>query len=108
MGGRGLGVVLIFAALGVASAAGQSAADGSVQGSVYTNRYFKVSLKLPPSLHAVDLAALNLHGTPGKNEFLMLAAREGAAPYGIVMLAKKLNVGPSPVVDGNDFLRRVR
>jgi hypothetical protein len=109
MDGRGLVVFLIIAALGLVSAGGQSVADGSVHGNVYTNRYFKVTLTLPPVFHVVDLASLNLHGmSRGTSEFLLLAAREGAAPYGIVMMAEKLNVGPSHIVDGQDFLRRVQ
>ncbi|MGA7158946.1 MAG: hypothetical protein WBY53_19025 [Acidobacteriaceae bacterium] len=101
-------MVLLVAVLGVASAAGQSAADGSIHGNVYSNRYFKISLTLPPNLHAVDLASLNVRRPPGNNEFLMLAAREGNAPAGIVLFAEKLNAGPSPVADGQEFLQRVR
>jgi hypothetical protein len=107
MAKRSLGLVVILAAISFVSAGGQSSADGSVHGNVYTNRYFKVSLMLPPILHAVDLASLNLHRPSNEiNEFLMMAAREGDAPYGIVMMAEKLNA-TSHIQDGQDFLRRV-
>jgi len=105
---RGLKLVLVVAVLGAASAVGQSAADGSVKGNVYSNSYFKISLTLPPNLHAVDLASLNVHVQPQANEFLMLAAREGNAPSGIILLAQKLNVAPNHVVDEQDFLNKVR
>jgi hypothetical protein len=95
----------MVAVLGLGSAVGQSAKDGVVRGNVYSNRYFKISLTLPPGMHAVDLASLNGRG---KNEFLMLAAREGNTSSGIVLLAEKLNAGPSHSVDGKDFLRQVR
>jgi len=106
--GRGLKLALAVAVFGAVSAVGQSAADGSVKGNVYSNSYFKISLTLPPNLHAVDLASLNVHVQPQTNEFLMLAAREGNAPSGIVLLAQKLNVAPNHVVDEQDFLNKVR
>jgi len=106
--GRGLKLALVVAVFGAVTAAGQSAADGSVRGNVYSNSYFKISLTLPPNLHAVDLASLNVHVQPQTSEFLMLAAREGNAPSGIVLLAVKLNVAPNHVVDEQDFLSKVR
>ena len=106
--GRGLKLALAVAVFGAVSAVGQSAADGSVKGNVYSNSYFKISLTLPPNLHAVDLASLNVHVQPQTNEFLMLAAREGNAPSGIILLAQKLNVAPNHVVDEQDFLNKVR
>ena len=108
MVGRGLGLVLMAAALELASAAGQSAADGSVQGHVYTNRYFKISLTLPPNLHAVDVASLSVFGSPGKDQFLLMAAREGDSPTGVLLLAEKVRAGSSPMADGQEFLRKVR
>jgi hypothetical protein len=101
-------LALVIAVFGAVTAVGQSAADGSVQGNVYSNSYFKISLTLPPNLHAVDMASLNSHVQPQKNEFLMLAAREGDAPSGIVLLAVKLNAAPNHVVDEQDFLRKVQ
>ena len=108
MGGRGLGLALMVAVLGLASAPGQSAKDGSVRGDVYSNRYFKISLTLPPSLQAVNLASLNVQGTDGKKEYLMMAAREKNASSGIVLLAEKLEGARSPGADEQDFLQRVR
>jgi hypothetical protein len=105
---RRLALALVVAVFGVVTAGGQSAADGSVRGNVYSNSYFKISLTLPPNLHAVDLASLNVHVQPQTNEFLMLAAREGDAPSGIILLAQKLNVAPNHVVDEQDFLNKVR
>ena len=105
---RKLGLALVIAVLGAVTAVGQSAADGSVRGNVYSNSYFKISLTLPPNLHAVDLASLSAHVQPQKNEFLLLAAREGDAPSGIVLLAVKLNASPNHVVDEQDFLRKVQ
>jgi hypothetical protein len=103
---RRLKLALVVAVFGAVTAVGQSAADGSVRGNVYSNSYFKISLTLPPNLHAVDLASLNVHGD--SHEVLLLAAREGNAPSGIVLLAVKLDVAPNHVVDEQDFLRKVR
>jgi len=108
MVGRSLGFVLVVAALGWASAAGQTAADGSLQGNVYSNRYFKISLTLPRNLHPVDVRALNVHGPARDHESLMLAARDGNDTSGMIFLAEQLKVGSSPIVDGQDFLRKVR
>jgi hypothetical protein len=108
MGGRGLGFVLVVAALGWNAAAGQTAADGSLQGNAYSNRYFKISLTLPHNLHAVDVSALNVHGPARDHESLMLAARDGDDSSGMILLAEKLNAGSSPTADGQDFLRKVR
>jgi len=105
---RGLKLALVVAVFGAVTAVGQSAADGSIRGNVYSNSYFKISLVLLPNLHAVDLASLNVHVQPQANEFLMLAAREGDAPSGIVLLAVKLNAAPNHVVDEQDFLRKVQ
>ena len=37
-----------------------------------------------------------------------MAAREGNAPSGIILLAVKLNVAPNHVLDEQDFLQKVR
>jgi hypothetical protein len=108
MGRRGLRFVLVVAAMGWTAAAGQTAADGSLQGNVYSNRYFKISLTLPQNLHPIDVASLNVHGPARDHESLMLAARDGNDSSGMILLAEKLNVGSSPIADGQDFLRKVR
>ena len=105
---RNFGLILLISVFGSIVALGQSAADGSVSGNVYTNNYFHISLTLPPNFHPVNLAALHAPGALAGNEFMMLAARDGAGPSGIILLAEKLNVAPSHVVDAQDFLRRIR
>ena len=106
---RSLGLALIVAALLVRiGQRGKPRRMGPCMEMSTPTRYFKISLTLPPDLHAVDLASLNVHVQPQTNEFLMLAAREGDGPSGIILLAVKLNVAPNHVVDEQDFLRKVQ
>jgi hypothetical protein len=98
----------MIAAFGSSLAVAQSAADGSMQGNVYSNQYFKIKLTLPPSLHPVNLSALHAPGALASNEFVMLAAREGEGPSGMIVLAEKLNVAPSHVLNERDFLERMQ
>jgi hypothetical protein len=109
VGVRRLGLTLaaVAAGLGVA-AAGQSVADGSVSGNVYTNRYFHVSLALPPNFRAMNLSALHAPGAMARDEFVMLAAREGEGPSGMIVIAEKVGVGPSHIADEQNFLERMR
>ena len=40
-----------------------------MQGNVYSNRYFKIKLTLPPNFHPVDLTALHAPGAMASNDF---------------------------------------
>jgi len=60
-------------------------------------------------LHEVDPKSLALYQNTKPNDFesLLLTARQGDEPYGMVMLAEKLSAPANKIVDGADFLRRV-
>lgn len=89
-------ISLLVAAV-VASAAGaQSVADGHVAGNAYVNRYFHLSYTWPAMLKPVPLAAAAPdHGMANNYQTLLFSARETNQPYGVAMVAEKLNVaGP--------------
>lgn len=79
--------------------------------NVYVNSYFHISYSWPKMLQPVDTHSLQLpQASPNPNEFLLFAAREGDEPYGVVIVAEKLNV-PTPhtngIKNGPDFLDKV-
>ena len=77
-------------------------------GEEIRNNRFHFVLRLPMGLHSVDLSSLNIHANPTADEFLVMTARQGNQPFGIVMLAERLNVGPSPMGNAEDFLRKMQ
>jgi hypothetical protein len=104
---------LILALLFVATSYGiaQSPNDGKVVGNSYENSYFKFSYLCPKILLPYDTESLHLpQSSPYANEFLLFSARQGDEPYGIVVVAERLNaVTPHSkgIRDGVDFLDRV-
>jgi hypothetical protein len=77
----------------VSVVAAQSPNDGHIQGAAYINSYFHVSYSWAKSLQPYDTASLHLsQKSPYDNEFLLFSARQGDQPYGVVLLAEKLNV----------------
>lgn len=99
-------LVLLFAP----SIRGQSPTDGRVDGSAYVNSYFHFSYSWPKFLQPYDTHTLALpQRSPYASEFLLFAAREGGEPFGIIVMAEKLNVPTahsSGIRDGADFLDR--
>ena len=89
----------------------QSPNDGRVTGSSYENSYFKFSYAWPAMLKPYDTNSLNLpQSSPYANEFMLLAVRQGDEPFGIVVVAERLNaITPHSrgIRDGEDFLVRV-
>jgi hypothetical protein len=88
----------------------QSPDDGRVAGNSYVNTYFKFSYSWPRMLQPSDTASLQLpKKSPYANEFLLFAARQGDAPFGVVVLAERMSPTPHNrgFRDGGDFLDRV-
>jgi hypothetical protein len=89
----------------------QSPDDGKVVGNAYVNSYFKFSYAWPAMLKPYDTKSLHLpQSSPYANEFMLFSAKEGDEPFGIVVIAERLNaVTPHSrgIRDGADFLDRV-
>lgn len=87
---------LCFAALFLGWSAliyAQSTADGHVVGPSYENTYFKFIYTWPKFLQPYDVNSLQFaKRSPSNNEFLLFSARQGDEPYGIVVVAERMNV----------------
>jgi hypothetical protein len=71
----------------------QTTADGHVLGSSYENTYFKFTYTWPKFLQPFDVNSLQFpKRSPPNNEFLLFSARQGDEPYGIVVVAERMNV----------------
>jgi len=81
---------------------------GDSGGEVVRNTRFNFTLRLPVGLHSVDMSSLNIHANPTSDEFLVMTARQGNQPFGIVILAERLNVGRPPMSNAEDFLRKLQ
>jgi hypothetical protein len=102
---------LLLSALTFSETQAQSPIDGRTDARAYVNSYFHFIYAWPDILQPYDTGALSLGpGSPYGNEFLLFAAREGDKPYGIVMLAERLNYPtphlPQGIRDSADFLDR--
>jgi hypothetical protein len=107
---RSIRLVLALSILCAANGVAQSPEDGKVTGDAYTNTYFKFTYSLPKILHPSDPAALRLpQRSEYQNEFLLFAARQGDAPFGVVVIAERMSPTPHSrgFRDGPDFLDRV-
>src|SRR5665213_2028459 len=62
-------------------------------GEVYRNVQFGIEMTLPSNLHQVDFSTLTLPSQATDKEVPLMAAKEGDDPYGIVVIAERLNVG---------------
>jgi hypothetical protein len=95
----------------VSEAVAQSPDDGKVTGNSYVNSYFHMSYAWPKFLQPYDTSALHLPPkSPYENEFLLFSARQGEEPFGVVVLAERLNaVTPHSrgLRDGADLLDRI-
>ena len=104
-------LILAFLLMTASSGIAQSPNDGMVRGSSYENSYFKFSYVWPVILRPYDTASLHVpQSSPYANEFLLFSARQGDEPYGVVVLAVRLNtITPHSkgIRDGADFLDRV-
>lgn len=87
---------LTLAAAFTCAAMAQPPAQGHIAGHTYVNPALHVSYTWPAILKPVSLpAAQAQQNDPHAYQFVLFSARQGDQPYGLVMLAEKLNVaGP--------------
>ena len=89
----------------------QSPNDGKVSANSYVNSYFKFSYAWPAILKPYDTSSLNApQHSPSANEFLRFSARQGDEPFGVLVIAVRLNAVTAHsrgIRDGADFLDRV-
>jgi hypothetical protein len=70
----------------------QSPTDGKVTGNSYVNSCLKFSYTWPGMLVPYDTKSLNLRSSStNAHEFLLFSARQGDEPYGVVVIAERLN-----------------
>ena len=87
----------------------QAPGDGKIRNGVFESSYFKLSYRYPPLLQPIDINTLNLPKASAlNNEFLVFSARQGAEPFGVVVIAEKLGVGQKPITGSIDFLSRIQ
>lgn len=71
----------------------QSPTDGQVLGPAYENTYFRFTNNWPKFLQPYDMNSLQLPKRSQSNdEFLLFSARQDGEPYGIVVVAERMNV----------------
>ena len=71
----------------------QAPSYGHIEAGTYKNSYFRFSYEWPKFLQPFNVASLVLPPkSPSNNEFLLFSARQGGEPYGIVVVAEKMNV----------------
>lgn len=100
----------IFLILMVIGGRSQSPTDGRVEGNAYVNTYFRLSFVWPKMLKPYETKSLGVpQSSPYANEFLLFSAKQGDAPFGVIIFAEKLNVRTAHstgIRDGTDFLDR--
>lgn len=100
-----------MAAVCVAAAQAQSPADGRVVNGAYVNNYFHLTYTWPATLKPVELpTAAAERNDPKAYEFPLFSAKQGTQPYGMILVAQKLNVaGPhaAGVKSSGDMIDRL-
>lgn len=103
---------LILAALLTCAASAQSPTDGHIAGKSYVNAYFHIAYTWPAMLKATDLpAASKAPSDPKAYAFPLFTARQGDQPYGVVVVAEKLNVaGPhsTGIKSSGEYIDRIQ
>lgn len=102
---------LILVALFAGAAYAESPATGHIAGKAYVNSYFHLTYAWPAMLTPVKLPSADAErNNPKAYEFVLFSAQQGKQPYGLVMVAQKLNVaGPhsSGVKSSADMIDRL-
>jgi len=108
---RRFAIILIAFLPSASIAKAQSPNDGHIEGSAYVNSYFHVSYSWAKILQPYDTTSLHVPArSPYDNEFLLFASRQGDLPYGVVLLAEKLNVQTTHsrgIRDAADMMDRI-
>lgn len=104
-------LALILVALLAAASSAQSPTDGHIAAKSYVNPYFHIAYTWPAILKPTALpAAPATSGNPSAYAFPLFTARQGDQPYGVVMVAEKLNVaGPhsAGIKTSADYIDRI-
>jgi hypothetical protein len=105
-------LALILAALISCSSSAQSPTDGRIAGNSYVNSYFHLAYTWPIMLKPLDLppASANANNSSAY-AFPLFTARQSDQPYGVVVVAEKLNVaGPhsTGIKTSADFIDRIQ
>lgn len=102
---------LVLAAGFTCAAVAQPPAQGHISGHAYVNPALHLSYTWPAILKPVSLPATQTQqNDPHAYQFVLFSAREGDQPYGLVMLAEKLNVaGPhsAGIKSSSDMIARL-
>lgn len=86
---------LMLAAGFACAAVAQPPAQGHIAGHAYVNPSLHLSYTWPAIVQPVTLPAAQAQNDPHAYQFVLFSAKEGNQPYGLVMVAQKLNVaGP--------------
>ena len=91
-------LAFVLAALSVSAAFAQAPAEGKVAGNSYVNKYFHLAYSWPAILKPQPIPAAGSKNM-GSYEFLLFSAKQDNQPYGIAVVAHKLNVA-GPHSDG--------
>jgi hypothetical protein len=91
-------LAIALVAISVSAAFAQSPSEGKIAGNAYTNKYFHLTYTWPAALKPQPIPAADAK-TMGSYEFLLFSAKQGDQPFGIAVVAQKLNVA-GPHSDG--------
>jgi hypothetical protein len=104
-------LVVVMAALFASAAYAVSPTDGHVAAKSYVNTYFHFTYSWPAMLEPMNAPAPSAaDNDPKAYAFKLFSARQGQQPYGVVVVAEKLNVaGPhsTGVKNSADFVDRI-
>jgi hypothetical protein len=105
-------ILAVITAVLVASAANAlSPTDGHIAGKSYVNTYFHFSYSWPAALNPAKLPAQPAGGNSAKAYvYPLFSARQGNQPFGVVVVAEKLNVaGPhsTGLKSSSDYVNRI-
>ena len=101
---------LVLAALFACASSAQSPTDGHIAGKSYVNPYFHIAYSWPAILNPMALPTSSATSSPSAYAFPLFTARQGDQPYGVVVVAEKLNVaGPhsAGIKSSSEYIDRI-
>ena len=97
-----------------ASGQSKSPGEGRLSEGAYVNPYFQFSYIWPKTLQPVNLSSLAIANKGAEGEYFLFAARKGTEPFGVVLIAERLEdrTGAYPrkrsvIRDGPHFLDKI-